>query len=84
MRSGSHGRVYLDVFWDEFNLHVEIQGAQHFQGTAGVDDALRFNDLALGNTDMRTLQIPVLGLRICPDKFLDQVARAVRELRQAS
>ncbi len=83
VRSGSHGRVYLDVFWDEFNLHVEIQGAQHFQGTAGVDDALRFNDLALGNSDMRSLQIPVLGLRICPDKFLDQVARAVRELRQA-
>ena len=83
LRSGTHGRVYLDVFWDKFNLHVEIQGAQHFQGTAGIDDALRFNDLALGNRAMRSFQIPVLGLRVCPDKFLDQVARAIHEQPRA-
>lgn len=78
MRTGPRGRVYLDVFWDEAGVHVEIQGAQHFQGTAQIDDALRLNDVGLSRRDLVTLQIPVLGLRTCPDVFMDQVAHALR------
>lgn len=83
---GDNGRVYLDVFWEEFDVHVEINGAQHNEGTAGIDDALRVNSLTLSDGDVIRLQIPVLGLRTQPDKFLDQVAEALRigEARRAA
>lgn len=78
VRPGPRGRVYLDVYWDDFDLRVEIQGSQHCQNTAGIDDALRFNALGIEHPGMTTLQIPVLGLRVCPEMFLDQVERALR------
>lgn len=74
LRTGPRGRVYLDVWFDAHGVHVEIQGAHHFQGTAGIDDALRFNAFALAAPDAVSLQIPVLGLRLRPEEFLDQVA----------
>ena len=77
VRTGPRGRVYLDVFWDDLKVHVEIQGAQHLQGLAGVDDALRFNDLGLRDRDLVSLQIPILGLRAMPDRFMDQVEAAL-------
>ena len=76
VRTGARGRVYLDAWWDECGVHAEINGAQHEQGLAPVDDALRANDLAL-NGVKTSLEIPVLGLRLHPDRFLDQVARAL-------
>lgn len=79
VRTASNGRVYLDVLWEDVGLHVEIQGAQHMQGTAGIDDALRANDLAIRGTARISLQIPVLGLRLTPGKFMAQVARALVE-----
>lgn len=84
LRTGPRGRVYLDVFWDELGVHVEIQGAQHFQGTAQIDDALRLNHVGMSRRDLVTLQIPVLGLRTCPDAFMDQVARALGTARRRS
>ena len=81
VRAGRNGRVYLDVYWDELGVHVEIQGAQHYQGTAGIDDALRFNDLGLKDRDLVTLLIPVLGLRTRLDDFLEQVEKALAEAR---
>lgn len=77
VRSGPHGRVYLDVLWEGLGVHVEIQGAHHGQGLNGVDDALRTNALQLRKTVKISLQIPVLGLRLNPDAFLDQVACAL-------
>lgn len=70
------GRAYLDAWWEE-GVHVEIQGAHHYSGTAGIDDALRFNELGLQEGAMITLQIPVLGLRLAPERFLRQVADAL-------
>lgn len=86
VRTGRRGRVYLDVYWDELGVHVEIHGAHHFTGTAGIDDALRANDLGLADPDIITLQIPVLGLRTMPGPFLDQVesALAAARLRQVA
>jgi hypothetical protein len=84
VRTGRRGRVYLDVFWDELGVHVEIQGAQHFQGTAQIDDALRLNHVGMLRRDLVTLQIPVLGLRTCPDAFMDQVAQALATGRRRS
>lgn len=82
VRTGRNGRVYLDVYWEDLGVHVEIQGAQHFQGTAGIDDALRFNDLGLRDRQLVSLQIPVLGLRTGPDAFMAQVEQALEEARR--
>lgn len=75
VRHGPRGRVYLDVYWEELSVHVEIDGAHHGLGLTPVDDALRQNSVALDGGVC--LRIPVLGLRLYPDAFLDQVARAL-------
>jgi very-short-patch-repair endonuclease len=72
------GRVYLDVAWDDIGLVVEIDGGHHALALNPVDDALRENEIVLGSE--RVLRIPVLGLRLTPDAFLDQVVRAHRQL----
>ncbi len=71
---GPRGRVYLDVLWADIGLHVEIDGAQHTQGLAPIDDAMRQNHLAIDG--QMTLRIPVLGLRLQPDAFMNQVVTA--------
>ncbi|MGV1008327.1 MAG: hypothetical protein ACOYBY_06925 [Dermatophilaceae bacterium] len=68
------GRVYLDVAWEDVGLVVEIDGGHHVQALNPVDDALRNNELTLGR-DL-VLRLPVLGLRLAPDAFVDQVVRA--------
>lgn len=75
VRRDGKGRVYLDVYWDDLKVHVEINGHQHYRGLAPVDDALRTNAVALGGAVC--LQIPVLGLRLYPVAFMDQVAAAL-------
>ncbi|MFX0537604.1 type IV toxin-antitoxin system AbiEi family antitoxin domain-containing protein [Ornithinimicrobium sp. Y1847] len=78
VRSGRNGRVYLDLWWDEFKVHVEIQGAHHMQGLAGVEDAVRSNHIAIQDHDVTTLEIPVLGWRMRQGTFLDQIEGALR------
>ncbi|MCA0292471.1 MAG: endonuclease domain-containing protein [Actinobacteria bacterium] len=75
LRRGPKGRIYLDVAF-ECGLVVEIDGVQHSLGLAPVDDALRANAVTLQNR--RVLRIPVLGLRLDPGAFLDQVAHGIR------
>lgn len=74
VRRGPRGRVYLDVLWADIGLHVEIDGAQHTRGLAPVEDALRQNHLAIDG--QMTLRVPVLGLRLQPNAFMDQVVAA--------
>lgn len=68
-------RAYLDVSWDEQGLVVEVDGGHHSQALEPVRDALRQNDVTL--TGDRVLRIPLLGLRLHPDTFLDQVERGL-------
>lgn len=82
VRNESGGRVYLDVYWEEFGVHVEINGAQHYQGTARIDDALRGNAIAISSADVISLQVPVSALYACRELFLDQVERALAEGRR--
>lgn len=77
IRTGPDGRIYLDVFWEPWCVHVEIQGAQHFQADALVRDALRTNHLGIQLQGLISLQIPVLGLRTRPEQFMDQVEAAL-------
>ena len=68
------GRCYLDVRWARARLVVEVDGAQHTQGLAAADDALRQNAVVLG--DDLVLRVPVIGWRLTRETYLDQVVTA--------
>ncbi len=72
------GRVYLDVVWQGIGLVVEIDGGHHAAALNPVDDALRQNEVVLG--DARVLRVPVIGLRLAPERFMAQIARAHAQL----
>ncbi|GAA4710868.1 hypothetical protein GCM10025782_03650 [Pedococcus ginsenosidimutans] len=78
VRRGPQGRIYLDVRWDEAGLVVEIDGAQHRQGLAVTSDNLRRNHLLTAG-DL-VLTIDLVGLRLQPEAFMDQVLTAYRQL----
>lgn len=75
VRQGPDGRTYLDVVWEEWGVVVEVDGIQHGWVQRAVGDALRHNDVALDGTVV--LRLPVLGLRVAPDPFFDQIRRAL-------
>lgn len=75
VRRTAQGRIYLDVRWDVARLVVEIDGSHHGQGLAVISDQLRQNEVSL--TRDIVLRISLLGLRLAPDQFLDQVARGL-------
>lgn len=71
---GPRGRVYLDVRWDDLGLVVEIDGAQHAWGLASTDDQFRQNAVVLRGD--RVLRMTLMGLRLQPQEFMDQVCAA--------
>lgn len=75
VRSGSKGRVYLDAYFDEYALVAEIDGIGHVLGVNEIDDALRQNDISLSGDTV--LRIPLLGVRLRPADFLDQLEQAL-------
>ncbi|MGA8248165.1 MAG: DUF559 domain-containing protein [Nocardioides sp.] len=73
-RAGRH-RYYLDLYWERWGLVVEVDGIQHAWAENLVDDALRQNALSIsGDTVIR---FPLLGLRLTPELFLDQIEAAL-------
>jgi very-short-patch-repair endonuclease len=76
LRRDRRNRYYLDLYWPAWKLVVEIDGIHHTWAAHVVGDALRQNALMLdGDT---VLRLPLLGLRLEPDAFLDQVESALR------
>jgi very-short-patch-repair endonuclease len=75
VRRGPRGRVYLDVYWDDFKVVIEIEGVHHDAPENSIDDCLRQNSLTISRESV--LRIPVLGLRTCPAPFMDQVEQAL-------
>jgi len=75
VRSGKDGRHYLDVMWEPWGVVVEIDGIQHSWAANVVADALRQNTVTLGNA--LVLRLPLLGLRVSPDDFFDQIVAAL-------
>lgn len=65
------GRVYLDLAWEDIGLVVEIDGGHHATALSPVLDALRQNDIVLG--DETVLRVPVLGLRLFEERFMRQI-----------
>jgi very-short-patch-repair endonuclease len=76
LRRDRRGRYYLDLYWPAYRLVVEVDGIHHAWVEHIVGDALRQNALALdGDT---VLRIPLLGLRLQPDDFVDQIEDGLR------
>ncbi|GAA1142726.1 DUF559 domain-containing protein [Nocardioides aquiterrae] len=75
LRRDRAGRYYLDLYWPDLRLVVEVDGIHHAWAENVVGDALRQNALALdGDT---VLRLPLLGLRLEPDAFFAQVESAM-------
>jgi hypothetical protein len=68
-------RYYLDVYWEDWNLVVEIDGIHHTWAENVVGDALRQNSLAIEGATV--LRLPLLGLRAQPDAFFAQIEQAL-------
>lgn len=76
LRRAGGSRYYLDFRWSRWAVVVEIDGVQHAWAQQLIDDALRHNTVAMSGDVV--LRLPVLGLRVCPDEFFDQVAETLR------
>lgn len=75
LRRGRNGKYFLDVYWDEWHLVVEIDGIQHGWAQNVIGEAIRQNDLSIQGDVV--LRLPLLGLRTCPDEFFAQVEEAL-------
>lgn len=75
LRRDKANRYYLDLYWDEFGLVVEVDGIHHAWATNVVGDALRQNSLVIASD--RVLRLPLLGLRLAPDAFFEQIEEAL-------
>ena len=73
-------RAYLDVAWEDVGLVVEIDGSQHQWGVAATDDQFRQNELVIAGD--RVLRMTLMGLRLDPERFMDQVCAAHAALRR--
>lgn len=76
-----NGRVYLDIEWEEARLAVEIDGAGHLFGLQPAFDNLRQNAVMMRDTLL--LRVDLIGWRIMPDAYLDQVTGAYFHRRAA-
>jgi very-short-patch-repair endonuclease len=77
LRRDGRNHYFLDVFWDDWGLVVEIDGIQHSWAENIVGDALRQNAVSLQG--LTVLRLPLLGLRIARDKFFAQIEQALRD-----
>jgi very-short-patch-repair endonuclease len=75
LRRDKRGRYYLDLYWPLFRLVVEVDGIHHTWAENVVGDALRQNALSISGDTV--LRLPLLGLRLNPDEFFEQIAEAL-------
>lgn len=76
LRRDGRNRYYLDLCWPDYHLVVEVDGIHHAWVEHVVGDALRQNALSMdGDT---VLRVPLLGLRLRAEEFLDQIEQALR------
>jgi very-short-patch-repair endonuclease len=75
-RDASGRRRYLDAYFEEYGVHVEIDGGQHREVTAWWADMKRQNDLWIAGD--RVLRFPSWAVRSRPDEVSAQVRAALR------
>lgn len=68
-------RRYLDVLYEPWGVHVEIDGTQHFSAEASWADMKRQNDLWVAG--MTVLRFPTWLVRNNPDEVFAQVRKAL-------
>ena len=72
LRRDGAKRYYLDLYWDDYALGRWRSTASSTRGRRSVvGDALRQNSLVIDGD--RVLRLPLLGLRLEPDAFFDQI-----------
>ena len=75
VRQTRSGNYYLDARWRRWGVVVEVDGIQHAWVENVIDEAIRHNAVAT-SSDL-VLRLPVLGLRVCPDAFFEQIRDAL-------
>jgi very-short-patch-repair endonuclease len=75
LRRTHQGSYFLDFRWGHWAVTVEVDGIQHSWAQQLIGDALRHNTIAIAGDTV--LRLPVLGLRVCPDVFFDQIRAAL-------
>jgi very-short-patch-repair endonuclease len=76
-RRARDGSYFLDVWWEEYGLVLEIDGIHHAWAENVVADAIRHNAVTLSGADT-VLRLPLLGLRFAKDEFFDQIEAGLR------
>jgi len=75
-RTDASGRVrYLDAYWEEFRLHVEVDGAHHTDARQWEADMRRQNDIWISGD--RILRFSAAMVRSRPDEVAAQLTRAL-------
>jgi hypothetical protein len=69
-------RRYLDLPWPEFGVVAEVDGAIHLRPRGWWDDMDRQNEIAIATGVV--LRFPAMVLRLQPERFVDQVSRALQ------
>ncbi|WP_431973595.1 DUF559 domain-containing protein [Micromonospora haikouensis] len=69
-------RRYLDAYFDEWGVHVEIDGGQHLDPRAAWADMRRQNALWIDGD--RVLRFPSWAVRDRPEEVVDQLRAALR------
>ncbi len=75
-RTTNGGRRYLDVRYDEWGVHVEIDGGHHLDAAAWWADMKRQNEIWIPGD--RILRFPAWVVRERPDEVIAQVRAALR------
>jgi very-short-patch-repair endonuclease len=70
------GRRYLDVHYEEWRVHVEIDGAHHLEPASWWADMKRQNELWISGD--RVLRFPAWAVRERPNEVIAQVRAALR------
>jgi very-short-patch-repair endonuclease len=76
MRKRGDRRAYLDVLWERYRLHVEIDGLSHLAASQWADDLDRLNELEIAKSERR-LRFPGFLLIEQEQRVVDQLRRAL-------
>jgi hypothetical protein len=74
-RDASGRKRYLDVLYEEYGVHVEIDGGQHMDARRAWADMRRQNDVWIAGE--RVLRFPAWLVRERPDEVVAQVRAAL-------
>lgn len=75
-RDSAGRRRYLDAYFEQWRVHVEVDGGQHLDPAHAWADMRRQNDLWVEGD--RVLRFPAWVLRAHPEEVIAQLRAALR------